>query len=170
MGEQVLVVCAGNPLVADDGAGWAVFERLSSERLPDEVRLEKAGCIGIGLLDWLAGQRLLVVADAVRFGAPAGTIHLREWSAWPGGGQCAVSAHGIHLAEAVAVARRLWPARAPRRAVLVGIEGSCFDQLGRGLTPAVAAAVEDAARAVLRLVEEELEEERGRVVEAADVR
>ena len=153
----MLVVCAGNDLAADDGAGLAVCDRLSRERLPEEVVIERAGCIGIGLLDRLNGQRLLVVVDAVRFGALPGTVHVLDWVSLPGAAQAAVSAHGLHLREAVEVARRLDPASAPRRAVLVGIEGSCFDRLGAGLTPAVAAAVEGAARAVLRLVGEAAE-------------
>lgn len=154
MREEILVVCAGNPLVADDGAGWAVFERLSGMHLPAEVRLERLGCIGLGLLDYLNGQRLLVVVDAVRFGDAPGAIHVWEWEALPGAGHAAVSAHGIHLRETVAVVRMLDPARAPGRAVLVGIEGSCFDRLRADLTPEVAAAVEGAAQAVLRVVEE----------------
>jgi hydrogenase maturation protease len=153
MQGRVLVICAGNVLVADDGAGWAVYERLSRARLPENVTVEKTGCVGLGLLDFLDGQRLLVVVDAVRFGAPPGTLHVLEWESLPGASHSAVSAHGVHMRDAVEVARRLDPERAPGRAILVGIEGSCFDQLGGGLTPLVAAAVESAAQAVLRLVE-----------------
>jgi hydrogenase maturation protease len=42
---------------------------------------------------------------------------------------------------------------APKRVVVVGIEGQDFGQ-GEGLSPAVARAVEDAARHVVELIEE----------------
>ena len=152
MTERILVVCAGNRLVADDGAGPAVFDRLSHSVLPPGVRLEEVGCIGIGLVDNLRGQQLLVVIDAVAFGSAPGTVHVLEWEALPRACRAAISVHGLHLRESIDVARRLDPANAPHRVVLVGIEGRCFDQLGTGLSPEVAAAVEEAVQTALALV------------------
>jgi hydrogenase maturation protease len=92
-----------------------------------------------------------VVCDAVRLGAAPGTIHRLDWQDMPSREGPAVSAHGIGLVEVLAIAELLYPERLPRRALLIGVEGSCFDQVGPP-TPAVLAAVEPAAAAVLDAV------------------
>jgi hydrogenase maturation protease len=152
MKQEVLIVCAGNSLLADDAAGCEVFDRLSRVSLPDGVRLEKLGCVGIGLLEYFDAQEFMVVVDAVHLGAAPGTVHLLDWDTLPAAFPAPVSAHGVHLREAIEVARRLQPSSAPKRAVLVGIEGACFDQVGAALTPAVADAVPRAAQVVLGLI------------------
>lgn len=152
MTPRALVVCLGNDLVGDDGAGPAVHAGLRSRHLAAGVRLVQLGLGGIALLDLLEGEELLVVVDAVALGSPPGTLHVREGAELPGAGRAAVSAHGVGVAEALAVCRRLAAERAPRRTVLVGIEGRCFDRLGAGLTPAVAAAVPGAVAAVETLL------------------
>ena len=53
------------------------------------------------------------------------------------------STHAFGAAEAIELARVL--GRLPRRLIVVGIEGARFDA-GVGLSPEVAAAVEDVAR------------------------
>lgn len=98
------------------------------------------------LLEAWAGEPAVVVVDAMASGAPPGTVRrfdaVREpLPAAPAG----ASTHGLGLAEAVGLARTL--GRLPARLVLVGIEGADFSP-GRGLTPAVAAAVAEAARLV----------------------
>jgi hydrogenase maturation protease len=149
-GRRVLVMCIGNSLVADDGAGCAVHDRLAARRLPEGVRLELAGVSGIALIDRLAGEDLLIVVDAVQFGAPPGTIRVWTWADVPAARGAAVSLHGIGVREAIEVGRALCPEAMPAHVVMVGIEGACFDRLGEGLSPAVAAAVDDAAAVVER--------------------
>ena len=146
-----LVACIGNGLVADDAVGWAVYQRLSRRKLPPDTRLELLACGGMALLERMAGERLLVVVDAVQMGAPCGTVHVLDWDRLPAAGQ-AVSAHGIGVREAVEMGRIILPGSVPREVVLIGIEGRCFDAVGEAMTPAVAAAVPRAARAVLRAV------------------
>lgn len=145
-----LIVCIGNDLVADDGAGPAVFDALSRMSLPPSVRLVNLGLGGIALLDELDGEDSLVVVDAVMLGDPAGTVHVIDWDALPEAGQ-AVTAHGIGVREALAVGCRLFPERMPKSVGLVGIEGRCFDGLGEPLSPEVAGAVQSAAVTALRI-------------------
>jgi hydrogenase maturation protease len=149
--RRVLVVCVGNALVGDDAAGCAVHDRLADRRLPAGVRLELLGVGGIRLLDLLEGEDALVAVDAVHFGAPPGTVHVLAWDDLPKV-STAVTSHGIGLREAIEVGRRLSPESMPSRVYLVGIEGRDFDRIGEGMTTAVAAAIEPAARAVLDLV------------------
>jgi hydrogenase maturation protease len=157
-GEKALVVCIGNSLVGDDAAGCAVYESLARESLPDGVRLHLLGVAGISLLEILAGESILIVVDAVQFGAKPGTVHILDWSELPQAQGQVVSAHGIGLREAIDLGRILSPEAMPRKILLIGIEGVSFDTIGAGLTPEVASAVEEGAREVRRQLELLLQE------------
>lgn len=145
-----LVICIGNELVADDAVGYELYRLLQAERLPTAVRLEFCGVGGIALLELLTGQEeLLVVVDAVQFGAPPGTVHCLPWEQMPAIGGSAISAHGIGLKDTIEIGQTVYPERMPRQVLLVGVEGRCFDQLGGAMTPEVAAALPQAL-AVIR--------------------
>lgn len=148
-----LIICIGNALAADDGAGSAVYEELQRSRLPQGVRLCFLGLGGIDILDQLEGEERLVVVDAVQLGGDPGTVHVLDWQDIPEMGPRPVSGHGIGVREAVELGKRLYPERMPREISLVGIEGQCFDQLGVSLTIEVKNAVPRAAAAVIRLLE-----------------
>lgn len=150
--SSALIVCVGNDLVADDGVGHEVHAELKKRMLPDSIRLKLLGLGGISLIEEFSGEQVLVVVDAVQFGSRPGEIHSFSWDQLPSSGSH-VSCHGIGIREAIEVSLKLYPERTPRMAYLVGIEGSCFDQLGRGLTPEVAASVHLAADRVLSLIE-----------------
>jgi hydrogenase maturation protease len=80
------------------------------------------------------------VIDAVRSGAPAGTIHRLDVGSEPAPAAPRLgSTHAVGLAEAVELGRAL--GRLPARLELYGIEGARFDA-GAELTPAVERAVE----------------------------
>ena len=150
---STLIVCIGNDLAADDGVGHAIFERLTSEDLPTGTRTRLLGVGGMALLDELDGEDLLVVVDAVQLGYEPGTIHILDWNQLPPVTLRPVSGHGIGIREAIGVAQRLFPEKTPQQVYLVGIEGKCFDQLGAGLSPEVADAVDIAVSKVLHLVD-----------------
>lgn len=145
-----MVVCIGNELVADDAVGYAVFTRLADNPLPAGVRLEYCGVGGVALLELLHGsEKVMIVVDAVQFGADVGTVHVFNWDKLPAlGDGNAVSAHGIGLKDTIAIGQALYPERMPERILLVGIEGRCFDLLGGPMTPEVATAVQSAAETV----------------------
>jgi hydrogenase maturation protease len=153
VGDKALVVCVGNSLVGDDAAGCAVFESLAREPLPEGARVCLLGTGGISLLEMLAGESILIVVDAVQFGAKPGTVQILDWSELPPEHAQAVSAHGIGVRQAIDLGRTLYPGTFPRKLLLVGIEGMVFDTVGASLTPEVACAVEEAARAVRRQLE-----------------
>lgn len=146
-----LVVCIGNELVADDAVGYRVYRTLRETMLPPGVRLEYCGVGGVALLELLTGdEELLVVVDAVQFGAAPGTLHCLPWDRLPELPGQAVSAHGIGLKETIVIGRTLYPERLPERVLLLGVEGRCFDRLGEEMTPAVAAAVPAAVELLLK--------------------
>ncbi len=145
----VLVACIGNSLVADDAFGPAVYDCLAAGALPAGVRVELLGVGGLSLLDALRGERILVVVDAVRFGAPPGTMHVLDWEDIPGAPGLPVTAHGIGVREAIEIGRLIGDGRVPDRVTLVGVEGRRFDGIGEPMAPEVAAAVLPAAREVV---------------------
>lgn len=164
---QVTVASLGSEYRRDDGAGPAVA-RLVARALPS-VRLAGPLTDPLDLLGVWDGSDLAVVVDAVRSGARPGSITVVELdtgcdasrSGHPSVGErgpaCganrpgAASTHGVGLAGVLRLARAL--GTAPRRVVVVGIEGREFSP-GVGLTSAVAAAVGKAAARVLAIVEE----------------
>ncbi|WP_136795251.1 MULTISPECIES: hydrogenase maturation protease [Desulfosediminicola] len=146
------VLCIGNSIAGDDGAGAAVYEELRERQLPADVHLKFLGLGGIDLLEELAGEEVLVVVDAVQLGADCGTVHVLAWEQLPGMTERPVSGHGIGVKEAIEVGRKLYPERMPHTIWLVGIEGQCFDQLGEKLSESVAASIPVAADEVLQLL------------------
>jgi hydrogenase maturation protease len=152
MNGRALIVCIGNELVADDGVGCAVYERLRESTLSDHVRLAFLGLAGIDLLEEIAGEELLIVVDGVQLGGPPGTVHCLGWDQLPAIQPRPVSGHGIGIREAIVVGKTLYPERVPEKIYLIGIEGSCFNQLGVGLTDAVARAVPEAVAVILSLL------------------
>ena len=146
---RVLVACIGNSLVADDTVGPAIYERLAAIPLPGGVRIALLGVGGLSLLDALDGENILIVVDAVRFGAPPGTIHVLEWENIPGAPGLPVTAHGVGVREAIDIGRLIGDARVPDRVTLVGVEGRRFDGIGEPMGPEVAAAVLPAAREIV---------------------
>lgn len=147
-GTRPLVVALGDPCRADDGVGPVVARDVAALRLPGVTVVEHRE--PADLLDLWADREPVVVVDAVRSGAPPGTVHAVDVTAdggvLPTGRRpSAAGTHGVGLAEVVALARAL--GRLPGRLVVVGVEGVSSAR-GGPLTPAVAAAVPEAVRAV----------------------
>ena len=146
----MLVIGVGNRYRRDDGAGPAAAARLGAA-----AGTPVALCDGPGdataLLDAWRGAETVILFDAVRSGAAAGTLHhldvggedasseaVRILGAGHGRG---ASTHGLGVTEAIALARTL--RCLPGRLVIIGIEGSRFDD-GVGLSPAVERALDEA--------------------------
>jgi len=145
----VLVLCLGNALRLDDAVALHVARALQADPPPGaEVRASAAS--GLYLLDDMEGFDRVVVVDAVRTGAhPAGTVHavaLEDLHA-PGG----PSPHAIGLPSALGLARAAG-ATVPSKVELVLVEVERLDEVGEGLTPAVASAVPRAVAVVREAV------------------
>jgi hydrogenase maturation protease len=140
------VIGVGNPFRRDDGAGVAVARRLRAAALPGVVVVEASG-EGTALMDAWRDAAAVVVVDAVRSGADAGTVFRFDARQETLPARFFhYSTHAFGVAEAVEVGRAL--GQLPPRLVLYGIEGKVFDA-GTGLSPEVEAAVAAVARQVL---------------------
>jgi hydrogenase maturation protease len=148
--SDVVVIGIGNEFRRDDGAGLAVVA-VARPRLPEGVRVVESDGEPSRLLEAWAGAGTVVVADAVRTGAPAGTIHRLELGrdALPTA-RGVGSSHALGLGEAAHLGAAM--GRLPARLVLIGIEPVELGE-GPGLSDAVARAVSAAASRLVHEVE-----------------
>jgi hydrogenase maturation protease len=147
---RVLVAGIGNVFRTDDGFGPAVARRLvEAGPLPAGVRVVDYGIRGMHLAyDLLEGYDELVILDAAPRGGRPGDVVVLE----VGEGDFGTGEFDGHGMEPTAVLSSLGSlgGRLPRTYV-VGCEPADIDE-GIGLSPSVAAAVDPAVDAVLRLL------------------
>jgi len=142
----VVVVGVGNAYRGDDGAGLAVAERLR-ERVPAGVDVVTCEQEASRVIDAIEDREAAVLVDASSSGSPPGTVHRFDASADAVPARAfRSSTHAFGVGEAVELARAL--GKLPPRVVVFGVEGEEF-AAGEGLSPAVAAAIEPVAEAVL---------------------
>lgn len=145
------ILCLGNELAADDGIGIRVGRVLSTLELPADTTLEIRRRIGFELLDSLAPADELLLVDATRTGAPAGTcrvIELDEVTALASTPYCC---HGVGLPELLAALATLRPDAVPKRVRVLGIEAEVTDRCSTTLTPALSKALPGAVVEALEL-------------------
>lgn len=155
--RRVLVAGIGNIFCADDGFGVEVARRLAAMPLPDRVKVADFGIRGVHLayemLD--GGYDQVILVDALPQDEAPGTIAVVEPELTPGDpDEAAVTwnAHAMHPAAVLRLTQQIG-GRLPH-VLVVGCQPGRLDE-DIGLSPAVAAAVDEAARIVLGLVEEE---------------
>jgi hydrogenase maturation protease len=133
----VIVVGVGNPWRGDDAAGLAVARRLDGLALEGDAT---------ALLDIFKVTDRVIVVDACAGGGKPGDIRRFDARAAPlPVTLLRSSTHAFGVSDAVELARTL--GRLPRSLDVYAIEGEDFS-LGRGLSPAVASAVEALAAAI----------------------
>ena len=153
--SRVLVGGFGSRYRRDDNVGPVVADAVAAAAL--DVHLVGPFSDPLDLLGPWDHADLVVIIDATRSGTAPGTLHVvelvadgpatvHERAALTGG---ATSTHGIGLAGVWRLARAT--GSAPRRVVVVGVEGQSFD-FGEALSPAVAQGVPHAVRHVQDLI------------------
>jgi hydrogenase maturation protease len=144
--SAVVVVGVGNAYRGDDAVGLAVAERLQGV-VPAGVEVVTCEQEASRVIDAIEGRDAAVLVDASSSGAAPGTIHRFDASAEPVPARSfRSSTHAFGVGEAIELARAL--GKLPGTVVVYGIEGQRFTA-GEGLSPAVGAAVEPAANAVM---------------------
>jgi hydrogenase maturation protease len=152
---DVVVAGLGNLYRGDDGVGPLVAELFAG--VNGGVRDVGPLAEPLDLLGRFDGADLAIVIDAVRSGAPIGTVRVLDIVVAHSGDDTSAepavtSTHGIGLAGVLRLAVAV--GRAPRRLVVVAVEGEAFD-LGSAMSTAVRAAVPVALLAVTTLIEKE---------------
>jgi len=163
--DAVVIAGIGSEYRHDDAIGAIVGEQAARR---SGARWAGPLVDPLDLLGHWDDAALAVVVDAVRSGAEPGTVTVMDLAPSgradgtrgprrPGpvprrpGTARATSSHGVDVLGVHRLARAV--GHAPARVVVVGVEGEDFS-LGSGLSPRVEAAVPEALRAVLALVEE----------------
>ena len=180
MTGRTLVACLGNIFLSDDGFGVEVARRFAGQELPDGVRVTDYGIRGMHLAyDLAEGFDTTILVDAMQRGDEPGTVYVVEPQPAqhpaaghaPGGGDgeaggdgtggdglaggsplAAMSlfnAHGMQPEVVLDMAGMLGAEAG--RVLVVGCEPASLEE-GIGLSPPVAAAVDEAVRVVTRLV------------------
>jgi len=153
---NTVVIGIGNPDRGDDGIGHAVARALHARCPKDTLVITHSG-EATSLLAAMDGAARVLIVDACRSGAPAGTLHRLDVTREPlPTGRFGFSSHGFGLAEAIELARAL--DQMPRQCLVYAVEGVAFD-VGAGLSPAVAGVIDDvAARLAFELGQEQEQE------------
>ena len=147
---SILVLGVGNILLEDEGIGVKVIEALEQlDRLPDGVDVVDGGTCGMDLLDVVADREHLIIVDAVKTGAPPGTVVVLRDDAVPAFFRTKISPHQLGLSDLLAATALM--ERSPARLTLIGIVP---ERMGTGLelSPGIAAKLEE----LLALTVEEL--------------
>jgi hydrogenase maturation protease len=119
--ERVLVAGIGNVFLGDDGFGVELARLLGQRELPAGARVVDYGIRGMDLAYALHdGWDTVVLLDATPRGQAPGTLYVIE--AEPDDGEGGFDAHGMDPVQVLALARRLGPADALPRILVVGCE------------------------------------------------
>ena len=155
---RILIAGVGNIFLGDDAFGVEVAQRLARRPLPGEVRVVDFGIRGLDLVyALLDGYDTVILVDAAPRGGPPGTLYVLEPQAGgppgPADAGVAVEAHALDPAKVFRLAATL--GGRVGHLLLVGCEPgtpSGADDMHMGLSPPVAAAVEEAVPLVEGLV------------------
>jgi len=145
---KTLVLGIGNPILSDDGVGIHVARRLKEMGLAGMV-VEELAASGLEFLDLVRGYERLVVVDAIQTsgGRPGDIYELVEEDFEKS--IHGSSPHGINIATALALGRRLVPQEMPKEVLFLAIEAEDLVNVSERLTPDVERAVDEAVRVIL---------------------
>ena len=147
--RRIALIGVGNTWRRDDGVA-AVVLAAAAHRVPPDVELVETDGEPSRLIDAWTGVDLAVVIDAVSSAAAPGTIHVWRDERQIAGHRPSTGSHALGVADAIALGRALH--RLPRTLVVVGVEAGDTSP-GYGLSPLVAAAVDEAVDRIVELVQ-----------------
>ena len=118
-GKDTLILGMGNPILADDGVGIEIAEKLKEAR--PELEVERTSEAAIALLDLSMDHDKLVIIDSIKTeqGKPGELYKLELEDFKPTSGSC--SSHGIDIATAFEVGDGLG-CRMPQAVSIYAIE------------------------------------------------
>jgi hydrogenase maturation protease len=134
------IICFGNPLHGDDGFGPAVYQRLASMQLPNDLRPIEAGTAGLAALTLFRDCDEAIIVDALAPGGTAGrlTEPLPETLM----AEASPAGHGIGVGYLLKALRAL--PEPPPRIRIIAVEASEVTPFRPGLSKPVRDAVDEA--------------------------
>jgi hydrogenase maturation protease len=153
----ILVAAVGNLWLRDDGFAGEVAKRLRERDLPEDVAVADFGTGGLDLAyEVMRGYDALVLVDVSRQGGEPGTLYVMEADPESVGGAIEdgelIDPHGMDPQTVLRFVKAVggWPGKV----VVVACEPDVVEEVGIGLTPRVAAAVDGAVDLVAETIEE----------------
>lgn len=140
--ETMAIVCVGNDLCGDDGAGPAIAERLA-DKLPWKVFNTQTVPESFLMKIVAASPESVLLIDALAFGGAPGAIELLAADSISGQGP---STHGPAPLAFLELLNMMHPCRC----AVLGIQPANCD-VGQPIGPAVAAAVDRVSQALIAL-------------------
>lgn len=150
MPKPILIIGCGNPLMGDDGAGNRVVEKLREFQLPEYVEIEDVGVGGLGIIELLLDRKKIIVVDAVRTGAPPGTLHVLRRDELPSANFFMISPHDIGLLETLELTEKVFPERVTKNILVIGIEAGVVTEYTDIVSEEVRRAIDEAVQIVLQ--------------------
>ncbi len=148
---KTLIIGLGNPILGDDGVGWAVADKIQANM--GNAEIEKLSLGGLSLMERMSGYEKVILIDAMQTGNhPIGSVCVfpLEELPPPFSGHSA-SAHDTSLLTALETGRRLG-IPLPTEITVVAIEAKNVYDFSETLSPSVSAAVPIAAQFVMGLL------------------
>jgi hydrogenase maturation protease len=154
--SRTLVAGIGNIFLGDDGFGVEVVRRLAQRRASEDVSIVDFGIRGFDLTYALLDYDRVILVDAAPRGRAPGTLYVLEpeVAATVQAGTRAEFGHGVVPERALSLAHAM--GGRPRFVRVVGCEPAPMqedDDIAVGLSPPVAAAVDDAVALIEDLLE-----------------
>lgn len=139
----------GNPILSDDGVGIHVARELRKKKLKGVV-VDELAASGLELLDVVRGYDKVVIIDAIQTrGGTPGQLYILEEQDFERSIHGS-SPHGINIATALALGRRLVSKEMPKQVVFFAIEAKDLVNVSEKLTPEVEKAIPAIVARVVR--------------------
>ena len=130
----------GNPILSDDGVGIHVARQLKEMNIQG-VTIEELPASGLELLDIVVGYDEVIIIDAIQTkdGRPGDIYELKErdFERSIHGS----SPHGINIATALALGRKIVPKEMPKRVLFIAVEADDVVNVSEKLTRKVQEAI-----------------------------
>jgi hydrogenase maturation protease len=150
-GRGTIVIGLGNPLMGDDGLGLAALARLDERwEVSADVQLIDGGTWGMNLLPVIEDAERVILLDAIDAGAPPGTPARLEHERLPRYLATKISPHQVDLRDVLGLAELR--GTLPAHTVALGLQPERVE-MGIGLSPAVAARLDELVDAAARLLD-----------------
>ena len=153
MTKPVLVLCLGNEILSDDGAGIAIANLLERDQTKhNDVEVVGASIAGFALLDLLRDRKSVLVIDSILTGKDKpGTVSLFNATAFVPTYQL-INSHQISLPNALQLGEK-FGIPLPKAIDILTIESEDVTTLHEGLTTSVKAAIPHALTEAKKWIE-----------------
>lgn len=149
--EKILVMGVGNILMADEGIGVKIVNKMQDLDLPDHVELLDGGTAGLDLMPYMKDKNKIIIIDCIDTEDPPGTVYrmtpldLEEISTFT-----ISSMHQIGLAETIQMSRLLGN---NADVIIIGITPKNFKKYSLEISP----ELEDVLDRVIEIVLQEIQ-------------